>query len=132
MAATSGQSSSAAAAAAVAKIIASVSLCRGPNKLLRATRLSTVGRGSEARGGNQSASSFFLFLFSWGGPFLAHAAGAASIWHTFTEYTSAVITLLNAPCGHRAGQQMLDFTSKIEPARGDRNKNSLLAHITDR
>lgn len=37
---------------------------------------------------------------------------------------------LNAPCGHWAGKQMLDFTSKIEPTGGNLNKNSLLAHIT--
>lgn len=35
-----------------------------------------------------------------------------------------------SPCGHWAGKQMLDFTSKIEPTRGNLNKNSLLAHIT--
>lgn len=29
---------------------------------------------------------------------------------------------LNAPCGHWAGKQMLDFTSKIEPSRGNLNK----------
>lgn len=36
--------------------------------------------------------------------------------------------LLSSPCGHWAGSQMLDFTSKIEGTRGSLNKNSPSAH----
>lgn len=44
-----------------------------------------------------------------------------SIWHTFTEYTSAIIRCWMLSVDW-ARKQMLDFTSKIEHGEGDPNK----------
>lgn len=57
--------------------------------------LINIKHGSETEVGNQSTSVFFFSLSPpQGGPFPAcsTAAKALSIWHTFTEYTSTIIT----------------------------------------
>lgn len=79
---------------------------------------------SEVKSNLRRKAKFLVFLF----PFslqramlcaTLHAATAAmSIWHTFTEYTSAIISCWMLPVDW-ARKRMLDFTSKIEPGKGD-------------
>lgn len=96
--------------------------------------LSTVDHGSKTEGGNWSASSFcFSFFFPPRRTLPCTCSSSSSSVHLAYIYRvhKCNNNPLNAPCGRRAGKQMLDFTSKIEPTRGDLNKNSLLAHISD-
>lgn len=98
--------------------------------LLKAIRslLLTVHHGSKTEGGNPSASSFlFYFFLQRTLPCTCSSVHLAHIYRVHKRNNNP----LNAPCGHQAGKQMLDFTSKIEPTRGNLNKNSLLAHVTD-
>lgn len=87
--------------------------------------LTTVDRGSKTQEGNWSASSFSIFLRRTLPSTCSSSVHLAYIYRVHKCNNN----LLNAPCGHCAGKQMLDFTSKIEHSRGYLNKNSLLAHL---
>lgn len=95
--------------------------------------LSTVDHGSKIDGGEIKVLPPFSFPFFLGSTLPCTCSSSSSSVHLAYIYRvhKCNNNPLNAPCGHWAGKQTLDFTSKIEPTRGNLNKNSLLAHITD-